>query len=168
MLNPRRQRHELSPAGASGLGDELDQTRIDSSHPCRARRLRGRGRRTSWHRTCHHRGANIPWASDQRRCPSCKGISRSAMSNRELVRDVVEPLPIVNAANGEHPPKLTPPNSCSAEAARSGTAGSLSLCEGRSGDMDAQSLAALATTLARNMVKERRASSYSPLPAQTW
>ena len=30
------------------------------------------------------------------------------MSNRELVRDVVEPLPIVNAANGEPPPRLTP------------------------------------------------------------
>ena len=33
--------------------------------------------------------------------------SRSATSNRELVRDVVEPLPIVNAANGEPPPRLT-------------------------------------------------------------
>ena len=84
------------------------------------------------------------------------------MSNRELVRDVVEPLPIVNAANGEPPPRLTPPNSCSAEA-QSGTAGSLSLCKGRTEDMGAQLVAALATTLARNIVKEtRRASSYSP------
>ena len=38
---------------------------------------------------------------------SCS-VSRPAMSNRELVRDVVEPLPIVNAANGEPPPRLTP------------------------------------------------------------
>ena len=37
-----------------------------------------------------------------------QGISKSATSNRELVRDVVEPLPIVNAANGEPPPRLTP------------------------------------------------------------
>ena len=71
---------------------------------------------------------------------------------REIKR---ERLPIVNAVNGEPPPRLTPPNSCSAEA-RSGTTGSLSLCEGRSRDMGAQSVAVLAATLARNMlVKER-------------
>ena len=126
-----------------------------SSHSCRARCRLERPRQT--HELAPHVSSGVKTclgpATSAAAVDELQGISKSATSNRELVRDVVEPLPIVNAANGEPPPRFIPPNSCSAEA-RSGTTGSLSLCEGRGGDMDKESVAALAATLAKHGEKD--------------
>ena len=65
MLNPRRQRHELSPAGASGLRDQLDRPRVHHTHA---------GLAAGWEATAGARagtadmlrGAKKPRTSDQR------------------------------------------------------------------------------------------------------